>query len=115
MKLLSVVGTRPNFMKLAPLARAVAAHRDVKHVVVHTGQHYDVNMSDAFFKDLALAPPEYHLAVGAASAPAQTAAVIGALEQILKKESPDQVVVYGDVTSTLAAAVVAAQSRIPVP
>jgi UDP-N-acetylglucosamine 2-epimerase (non-hydrolysing) len=113
-KLLSVVGTRPNFMKLAPLARAVAAHRDVKHVVVHTGQHYDVNMSDTFFKDLALAPPEYHLAVGAASASAQTAAVIHGLEQILKKESPDQVVVYGDVTSTLAAAVVASQSRIPV-
>jgi UDP-N-acetylglucosamine 2-epimerase (non-hydrolysing) len=113
-KLLSVVGTRPNFMKLAPLARALAAHRDVTHVVVHTGQHYDVNMSDAFFTDLALAPPEYHLAVGAASAPAQTAAVIDGLEKILKKESPDQVVVYGDVTSTLAAAVVAAQSRIPV-
>jgi UDP-N-acetylglucosamine 2-epimerase (non-hydrolysing) len=71
-------------------------------------------MSDAFFSDLALAPPEYHLAVGAASAPAQTAAVIGGLEQILKEESPDQVVVYGDVTSTLAAAVVAAQSRIPI-
>jgi UDP-N-acetylglucosamine 2-epimerase (non-hydrolysing) len=113
-KLLSVVGTRPNFMKLAPLARALAARRGVKHVVVHTGQHYDVNMSDAFFSDLALAPPEYHLAVGAASAPAQTAAVITGLEQILKEESPDQVVVYGDVTSTLAAAVVAAQLRIPV-
>ncbi len=114
MKLLSVVGTRPNFMKLAPLARVLAARSDVKHVVVHTGQHYDVNMSDAFFSDLALAAPDYHLAVGAASAPAQTAAVINSLEQILKEESPDQVVVYGDVTSTLAAAVVAAQLRIPV-
>ena len=101
-------------MKLAPLARALAARRGVKHVVVHTGQHYDVNMSDAFFSDLALAPPEYHLAIGAATAPAQTAAVIESLERILKEESPDQVVVYGDVTSTLAAAVVAAQSRIPI-
>jgi UDP-N-acetylglucosamine 2-epimerase (non-hydrolysing) len=112
-KLLSVVGTRPNFMKLAPLARALAA-RGVKHVVVHTGQHYDVNMSDAFFTDLAIAPPDYHLAVGAASAPVQTAAVIASLERILNEESPDQVVVFGDVTSTLAAAVVAAQLRIPV-
>lgn len=114
MKLLSVVGARPNFMKLAPVARALAAQRDITHRVVHTGQHYDAAMSDVFFRDLRLAPPDRQLAVGAGPASRQTAAILERLDAVFDEEAPDGVLVYGDVTSTLAAALAAAQRRIPV-
>jgi UDP-N-acetylglucosamine 2-epimerase (non-hydrolysing) len=114
MKFLSVVGTRPNFMKLAPIARALAGRPDVQHVIVHTGQHYDLTMSDAFFEDLELSEPDFHLAVGSGSHAAQTAAVLARLEPILESEQPDVVLVYGDVNSTVAAALAAAKMNIRV-
>jgi UDP-N-acetylglucosamine 2-epimerase (non-hydrolysing) len=105
---LSVVGARPNFMKLAPVARALA-RRDVRHVVVHTGQHYDDDMSAAFFRDLGIAAPDVNLGVGSGSHARQTAAIMLGLEPVLLAERPACLLVYGDVNSTAAAALVAAQ------
>ncbi len=114
MKFLSVVGTRPNFMKLAPIARELAKRPEVEHIVVHTGQHYDMAMSDTFFADLDLPEPDHHLAVGSGSHAAQTAAVLARLEPVLTAEHPDIVLVYGDVNSTVAAALAAAKMNIRV-
>jgi UDP-N-acetylglucosamine 2-epimerase (non-hydrolysing) len=108
-KILSVVGTRPNFMKLSPVAQELARRPGVEHVIVHTGQHYDAAMSDTFFTDLQIPSPRYHLAVGSDSHGAQTAAVLARIEPILATEMPDVVLVYGDVNSTLAAAIAAAK------
>jgi UDP-N-acetylglucosamine 2-epimerase (non-hydrolysing) len=113
MKLLSVVGTRPNFMKLAPIARVLES-RGIDHTVVHTGQHYDGDMSAIFFHELGLRAPEYHLGIGSDSAPRQVAMVLERMGPILTTESPDMVIVYGDVTSTMAAALGAVQRRFPV-
>lgn len=114
MKFLSVVGTRPNFMKLAPLARQFALRANVEHVVVHTGQHYDAAMSDTFFHDLGLVTPQYSLSVGSGSHATQTAAVLARIEPVLIAERPDMVLVYGDVNSTVAAALAAAKMNLPV-
>ncbi|MFI5235336.1 MAG: non-hydrolyzing UDP-N-acetylglucosamine 2-epimerase [Gemmatimonadales bacterium] len=114
MIILSVVGARPNFMKLAPVARALARRPDVTHVVVHTGQHYDPVLSDGLFHDLDLSAPDHHLGVGSGSHAAQTATAMIRLEPVLEGERPDMVLVYGDVNSTLAAALVAAKLEIPV-
>lgn len=105
---LSVVGARPNFMKLAPVARALAA-RGARHIIVHTGQHYDPEMSDAFFQDLHLPRPDHALEVGSGSHAKQTATIMERLEPVCLKERPDIVLVYGDVNSTVAAALVASK------
>ena len=96
-------------MKLAPLARALAARPAVRHVVVHTGQHYDPEMSDAFFRDLALPRPHANLDVGSGSHAQQTAAIMGAFEPVLLATRPELVLVHGDVNSTVAAALLAAK------
>src|SRR5213082_1664715 len=108
MRVLSVVGARPNFMKLAPVDRELVK-RGVEHVIVHTGQHYDRGMSDAFFEELWIPVPDYHLGVGSGSHARQTADVMQRLEPILVELRPDLLLVYGDVNSTLAAALVAAK------
>src|SRR5688500_17624198 len=113
MKLLHVVGARPNFPKLAPVHRA-GRLAGLAQVVVHTGQHYDDALSSAFFRDLGLAPPEINLAVGSATHAVQTARIMERIEPVLLKERPDWVVVYGDVNSTVAAAVVASKLGIRV-
>ena len=112
--ILSVVGARPNFMKLAPLARALAARPGVRHRIVHTGQHYDPDMSDVFFEELGLPRPDYHLDVGSASHAQQTAAIMTRFEPICVETAPELVLVYGDVNSTVAAALVAAKLGIRV-
>ncbi|WP_069385643.1 non-hydrolyzing UDP-N-acetylglucosamine 2-epimerase [Cellulosimicrobium cellulans] len=104
MKVLSVVGARPQFVKLAPIARA-AAEADVEHVIVHTGQHYDPMLSDVFFRDLSIPEPDVHLGVGSGSHGVQTGAILGALDAVLDAHRPDWVLAYGDTNSTLAAAV----------
>src|SRR5438128_11737994 len=109
MRILSVVGARPNFMKLAPVDRELAKRPGVEHVIVHTGQHYDPEMSAAFFEELWIPAPDHHLGVGSGSHAAQTAAVMQRLEPVLTELYPDLVLVYGDVNSTLAAALVAAK------
>jgi len=107
-KLLHVVGARPNFPKLAPVHRA-ARSRGVAQVVVHTGQHYDDALSDSFFRDLGIPAPDVNLGVGSDSHAVQTARVIERIEPVLVRERPDWVVVYGDVNSTMAAAIVASK------
>jgi UDP-N-acetylglucosamine 2-epimerase (non-hydrolysing) len=113
MKLLHVVGARPNFPKLAPVLRAGRAQL-VDQVVVHTGQHYDDVMSAGFFRDLGIEAPDINLAVGSDSHAAQTARIMERIEPVLIGEAPDWVVVYGDVNSTMAAAVVASKLGIRV-
>jgi len=102
-KIISVVGARPNFMKVAPLHRAFSAYKDrVSHLIVHTGQHYDYSMSDAFFKDLEMPQPAYFLGAGSGTHAEQTARIILEFEKVLIKEKPDFVIVVGDVNSTIA-------------
>jgi UDP-N-acetylglucosamine 2-epimerase (non-hydrolysing) len=116
-----VAGARPNFMKVAPLVRAIEKHNSnknakyalVDYVLVHTGQHYDWNMSEAFFKDLKLPQPHVHLGVGSASHAEQTGRTMIELEKTFIRERPDLVVVVGDVNSTLAGALSAVKLNIP--
>jgi UDP-N-acetylglucosamine 2-epimerase (non-hydrolysing) len=114
MKILQIVGTRPNFMKIAPVMRALDEDPDVRQVLVHTGQHYDGRMSDAFFTDLEMPAPDHFLGVGSGTHAAQTAGVMLSLEPVLLEESPDLVIVPGDVNSTAAAALTAVKLGIPV-
>lgn len=114
MHILHVVGARPNFMKAAPVHRALAAHSGVRQSLVHTGQHYDVAMSQIFFQQLQLPVPDYNLGVGSGSHAQQTAAVMAAIEPVLLESKPDLVLVYGDVNSTVAAALVCSKIGIRV-
>ncbi len=108
-----VVGARPNFMKAAPVIAALGA-RGVRQQLVHTGQHYDAALSDVFFRELDLPEPDRNLNVGSGSHAAQTAAIMIAFEQVILETSPRLVVVYGDVNSTIAAALVASNLAVPV-
>jgi UDP-GlcNAc3NAcA epimerase len=110
-KIAIVVGARPQFIKLAPLVEALTGK--VRLVLVHTGQHYDSEMSDIFFRELNMPSPDYHLDVGSAGQAAQTGAIMGKFEEVLLKESPNMVVVTGDTNSTLAGALAAAKNAIP--
>ncbi len=111
---MSVVGARPQFVKLAPIARDFAGHPDIEHVIVHTGQHYDPQMSQVFFADLGIPSPDVHLGVGSASHGVQTGAILAALDPVLADHRPDWTLVYGDTNSTLAAAVAAVKLHLPV-
>jgi UDP-N-acetylglucosamine 2-epimerase (non-hydrolysing) len=106
MHVLHVVGARPNFMKAAPLLRALASESATRQTLVHTGQHYDASMSDQFFEQLEMPAPDYNLGVGSGTHARQTAAVMLALEPVLLQTVPDLALVYGDVNSTVAAALV---------
>ena len=106
-KIISVVGARPNFMKLAPIVFELKKHRDkFIHKIVHTGQHYDYNLSKIFFKDLELPKPDIFLGVGSSSHADQTAKIMLEFEKVVLKEKPDLVIVFGDVNSTIACALV---------
>jgi UDP-N-acetylglucosamine 2-epimerase (non-hydrolysing) len=109
-----VAAARPNFMKVAPLYHELARHSWARPVLVHTGQHYDTNMSDAFFRDLRLPEPDHHLGVGSGSHAEQTGGVMIAYEKVAAVQRPDVVVVVGDVNSTAACAVVGAKMGVPV-
>ncbi len=114
-----VAAARPNFMKIAPLMRAIATHNrengnNIKPFLVHTGQHYDDNMSDAFFRDLKIPRPDVHLGIGSGTHAQQTGHVMIAFEQVLLAEKPDLVIVVGDVNSTLACALTAVKMHTPV-
>jgi UDP-N-acetylglucosamine 2-epimerase (non-hydrolysing) len=106
MKILHVVGARPNFMKLAPVREALGRHAEIRQCIVHTGQHYDASMSEVFFRDLDLPDPDVNLEIGSGSHAEQTARTMLALESRIRNMRPDLVLVYGDVNSTLAAALV---------
>lgn len=119
MKLLTVIGARPQFIKASALARAIrrrnlGGRTPLREVLVHTGQHWAPDMSEVFFQELELAEPDYHLGLGGLPHSAMTGRMLEALEQVLDRERPDRVVVYGDTNSTLAGALAARQHHVPV-
>src|SRR3954454_19732547 len=113
-KLICVAGARPNFMKLAPLLRALSADPTFEPVLVHTGQHYDDRMSTQFFHALEIGQPDHFMGVGSGSHAQQTADIMKGFEPIALEEKPDGVLVVGDVNSTVACALVAAKLNLPV-
>lgn len=113
MRILTVIGARPQFIKAAVLSRLMAQMPQSQEIIVHTGQHYDERMSDIFFQELEIPPPHYHLNVGSASHGEQIGAMIRGLDQVIQKELPDLLLVYGDTTSTLAGALTALRHRLP--
>jgi UDP-N-acetylglucosamine 2-epimerase (non-hydrolysing) len=114
-KVLNIVGARPNFMKIAPIVREMRRRaEDFLPLIVHTGQHYDAAMSDSFFADLDIPAPDFHLEVGSASHAVQTARVMTAFEPVVVQEKPDWVLVVGDVNSTIACALVCSKLGIKV-
>jgi UDP-N-acetylglucosamine 2-epimerase (non-hydrolysing) len=114
MKIVNVVGARPNFMKMAPLMAEMARYPEIRAVLVHTGQHYDEAMSTLFFQDLEIPTPDINLEVGSASHAVQTALIMQRFEQVLLEEKPELVLVVGDVNSTLACALTSVKLGIPV-
>src|SRR5213083_230996 len=114
MKVLNVVGARPNFMKIAPIVDEMKKAPDLRGVLLHTGQHYDDGMSDVFFRDLGIPIPDVYLDVGSGTHAEQTARIMVEFEKVCLREKPDLVVVVGDVNSTMACTIVAAKLLIPV-
>lgn len=112
--IISIAGARPNFMKIAPLARAFAAYTGIRHRIVHTGQHYDRNMSDTFFQELEIPEPWRNLEVGSGSHAVQTAETMIRFERVLLEDPPSLLLVVGDVNSTIACSLVAVKRGIPV-
>ncbi len=115
-KLLTIIGARPQIIKAAALSRAIKTgfSKQVREVILHTGQHYDDSMSDIFFREMQIPPPDYNLKIGSASHGSQTGQMIEGIEEVILKELPEGVVVYGDTNSTLAGALAAAKLHIPV-
>lgn len=114
-KIATIIGARPQFIKAAAFSRAVQAKEDeVEEILIHTGQHYDANMSDIFFNEMSIPQPHYHLGIGGCSQGAMTGRMLEAIEEILLKIEPDWTLVYGDTNSTIAGALAASKLHIPV-
>ena len=114
MKIVTVLGARPQFIKAATVSRAFAGHHDIEEIIVHTGQHYDDKMSDIFFSELDIPKPKYNLEVGSSSHGVQTGKMMQALDPMMTDIKPDMVLVYGDTNSTLAGALTASKLNIPI-
>jgi UDP-GlcNAc3NAcA epimerase len=116
MKIVTIIGARPQIIKAAALSRAIKNHfsDQISEIIVHTGQHYDANMSQVFFDELGIPQPNYNLSIGSASHGVQTARMIEGIEEILLKEKPDFIVLYGDTNSTLAGTIAASKIHIPI-
>jgi len=112
MKILTILGARPQFIKAGSVSREIAKHKEIEEVIVHTGQHYDTNMSDIFFDEMKIPKPNYFLGIGGKSHGAMTGQMIEKIEEVCLKENPDWVMVYGDTNSTLAGAIVASKLHI---
>ena len=114
MKIITIVGARPQIIKAAAISRAIAARNMVEEIIIHTGQHYDDNMSEIFFRELGIPLPNINLKVGSGSHGEQTAIMIEKIEKVLIEEKPNAIVVYGDTNSTLATAVAASKIHVPI-
>ena len=114
MKIVTVLGARPQFIKAGSVSREIAKHESIQEVIIHTGQHYDANMSDVFFEEMQIPKPDYFLGVGGKSHGAMTGQMIEKIEEILLVEKPDWLLVYGDTNSTLAGAIAAAKLHIKI-
>jgi len=114
MKIFLIAGARPNFMKIAPIARVFDKKSQIQYKIIHTGQHYDKNMSDIFFEELGIRQPDYHLGAGGGTHAQQTAKIMTGFEEICENDKPDLVIVVGDVNSTLACSIVAKKMHIKV-
>jgi len=112
MKILTILGARPQFIKAGSVSREIEKHQTVEEIIVHTGQHYDVNMSDIFFEEMKIPKPNYFLGIGGKSHGAMTGQMIEKIEEVALKENPDWIMVYGDTNSTLAGAIVASKLHI---
>ena len=113
MKIFTVLGARPQFIKAASVSRAIAAYSDIEETIVHTGQHFDANMSDIFFDQLDIPRPRHNLNISSLSHAAMTGRMLEGIEKLIQKEQPDWMLVYGDTNSTLAGALAAAKLQIP--
>ena len=111
MKILTIIGTRPQFIKAAPVSNALKKN-NINEVIIDTGQHYDFNMSEIFFKELNIQVPKHNLNIGSQSHAMQTSEIISKLESIIINEKPNAILVYGDTNSTLGAAITAAKLNI---
>lgn len=114
MKIVTVVGARPQFIKACMVSKRLQQDKQIKEILVHTGQHYDAKMSDVFFEQLQMVKPSYHLKVGSGSHAKQTGDMLIKLEDVMLAEKPDAVLVYGDTNSTIAASIAAAKLHIPI-
>ncbi len=114
MKIANIIGARPQFIKYFPVSKAIEKHNNIHDILIHTGQHYDYTMSKIFFDELGIKEPEYHLGAGSGTHGEQTAQVIQKVEEVLIKEKPDIVMVYGDTNSTLGGALASSKLHIPV-
>lgn len=114
MKIVTIIGARPQFIKASVVSRALTKYQDIKEVIVHTGQHYDTNMSEVFFDQMQIPRPDYQFNINNASHGAMTGRMLEEIENVLLKEKPDMVLIYGDTNSTLAGALAASKLHIPI-
>ena len=109
MKVLTILGARPQFIRAAVVSREVRKYPNIKEIIVHTGQHYDINMSDIFFEQMQIPKPYYYLGINSLNHGAMTGRMMEGIEEIALKERPDIILIYGDTNSTLAGALVASK------
>ncbi|MCL2460010.1 MAG: UDP-N-acetylglucosamine 2-epimerase (non-hydrolyzing) [Euryarchaeota archaeon] len=114
LKIVTIVGARPQFVKTAVISREIQKHTHIQEIIIHTGQHYDTNMSDIFFQEMQIPVPNYNLGISGSSHGAMTGRMLEEIEKVLLQENPDCVLVYGDTNSTLAGALAAAKLHIPI-